>query len=94
MPIIKQKSQINDNLSLTYFYGKQGIKVIPNIRCGVDDLLKEFLNSISKHSLIAVGTYGFIKENYKKYEWFCFLETIIKELEPSGIVVYGTLNGE
>ena len=25
MPIIKQKSQINDNLSLTYYYGSQGI---------------------------------------------------------------------
>ena len=94
MPIIKQKTQMNDNLSLTYYYGKQGIKVIPNIRCGIDDLLPEFLSSIPKHSLIAVGTYGFIKENYKKYEWFCFLETIIRELEPSGIVVYGTLNGE
>lgn len=94
MPIIKQKSQMNDNLSLTYYYGKQGIRVIPNIRCGFDDLLPEFLNSIPKNSLIAVGTYGFIKETYKKYEWFCFLEEIIRTLNPSGIIVYGTLNGE
>lgn len=61
MPIVKQKAQMNDNLSLTYFYGKQGIKVIPNIRCGVDDLLPEFLDAIPKKSLIAVGTYGSIK---------------------------------
>lgn len=94
MPIIKQKSQMNDNLSLTYYYGKQGIRVIPNIRCGFNDLLPEFLNSIPKNSLIAVGTYGFIKETYKKYEWFCFLEEIIRTLNPSGIIVYGTLNGD
>lgn len=94
MPIIKQKSQMNDNLSLTYYYGKHGIRVIPNIRCGFDDLLPEFLSSIPKNSLIAIGTYGFIKETYKKYEWFCFLDEIIRTLNPSGIIVYGTLNGE
>lgn len=43
MPIIKQKSQMNDNLYLTYYYGKQEIRVITNIRCGIDDLLPEFL---------------------------------------------------
>lgn len=94
MPIIKQKAQMNDNLCLTYYYGRQGIKVIPNIRCGVYDLLPEFLNSIPKHSLIAVGTYGFIKETYKKYEWYCFLKKVINELEPSGIIVYGTLSSK
>ena len=91
MPIIKQKSQINDNLCLTYYYGKQGNRVIPNIRCGIDELLPEFLSSVPKHSLIAVGTYGFIKEKQQKAVWYCFIEEIIKKLEPSGIVVYGTL---
>ena len=61
MPIIKQKSQMNDNLSLTYFYGKEGIKVIPNIRYGSDDTSLEFLSAIPKHTLIAIGTHGFIK---------------------------------
>ena len=94
MPLIKQKQQINDNLSLTYFYGNQGIGVIPNIRCGVDELLPEFLEAIPKHCIIAVGTHGFCKEISEKCEWRCFLERIIKELEPSTIVVYGSLNGK
>ncbi len=93
MPIVKQKSQMNDNLSLTYYFGKENIKVIPNIRYGVDELSDEFLSAIPKHKLIAVGTHGFIKETYKKAEWYCFLDKIIKVLEPSGIIVYGTLNG-
>ena len=93
MPIVKQKSQINDNLSLTYFYGNNGIPVIPNIRCGVDELLPEFLSAIPKHNLIAVGTHGFCKETQQKFEWYCFLETIIKELEPKSIIVYGSLPG-
>lgn len=92
MQVIKQKAQINDNLSLTYFYGKEGIPIIPNIRCGIDELLPEFLSAIPKHSMIAIGTHGFIKEKHEKYEWYCFIEKIIDELQPSTIIVYGSLN--
>lgn len=94
MPMIKQKTQINENLSLTFFYGNQGIPVIPNVRCGVDELLPEFLEAIPKHSMIAIGTHGFCKAIREQCEWYCFLERIIKELEPRTIVVYGTLNGK
>jgi hypothetical protein len=94
MPIIKQKSQMNDNLSLTYFYGNCGIPVIPNLRCGVNDLLPEYLSAIPKHQIIAVGTHGFCKRTEEKCEWFCFLETVIKELDPSAVIVYGSLNGK
>ena len=61
MPVIKQKAQMNDNLSLTYYYGSNGISVIPNLRCGIDDLLPEFLSALPKRSVVAVGTHGFIK---------------------------------
>ena len=94
MPIIKQKSQINDNLSLTYFYGNNGIPVIPNIRCGVDELIPEFFDAIPKHSMVAISSHGFIKETRKKYEWYCFIEKIIKILEPKTMIVYGSLNGK
>ena len=94
MPTIKQKSQINDNLSLTYFFGNHNIPIIPNIRCGVDKLLPEFLSAIPKNTIIAMGTHGFIKENREKYEWYCFLEEVIERLHPTHIIVYGPLNGE
>ena len=94
MPMIKQKAQINDNLSLSYFYGNNGVPVIPNLRCGVDELLPEFLEAIPKHSIVAIGTHGFYKKTCEQCEWYCFLENIIKDLEPSAIVVYGTLNGK
>lgn len=91
MNLVKQKAQMNDNLSLTYYYGAQGNKVIPNIRCGADELLPEFLSAIPRNTLIAVGTHGFIKYKYEKYEWYCFLERVLKELEPSSVIVYGSL---
>jgi len=91
MPIIKQKSQINDNLSLSYYYGSQGIPIIPNLRCGVDELLPEFLSAIPCHTLVAIGTHGFVHQMQEQCEWYCFIESFCNALQPAGIVVYGSL---
>ena len=91
MPVIKQKSQINDNLSLTYYYGSQGIPIIPNLRCGIDELLPEFLSAIPCNKLVAIGTHGFVQQTQEQCEWYCFIETFCKALQPKGIVVYGSL---
>ncbi len=91
MQVVKQKSQINDNLSHTYYYANQGNLCIPNIRCGVDELKEEFFEAIPKNSLVAIGTFGFVKTNYQKADWFCFIQDIIENLNPSGIIVVGTL---
>ncbi|MBQ5852312.1 MAG: DUF4417 domain-containing protein [Lachnospiraceae bacterium] len=55
-------------------------------------MLPEFLEAIPKHTLIAIGTHGFSKYKSEKYEWYCFLEKIIGVLEPTGIIVYGSLS--
>lgn len=93
MPLVKQKEQINDNLSLTYYYGNQGIDVIPNIRCGIEELLPEFLEAIPKNRMIAIGTHGFCKEVSEMCEWRCFLERTLPEINPPAIITYGSLRG-
>lgn len=93
MPPIIQKQQMNNNLSLTYYYGDNNIKVIPNIRTGSHYLSIEFYDTIPKGCLVAVGTHGFIKNKHQKYEWYYSLIEIINRINPSGIIVYGTLNG-
>ena len=93
MPVIKQKSQINDNLSLTYYYGSKGIPVIPNLRCGINELIPELFEAIPKNCIVAIGTHGFVKYYEQQYEWYCFLEKILEQLNPSHVVVYGTLRG-
>lgn len=90
MPLIKQKSQIYDNLSLTYFYGKTGVNVIPNIRYGVEETKAEFLKAIPQNTLIAFGTYGFIKTIQEQQTWFDTLHEVINHLNPTGVVVYGS----
>jgi hypothetical protein len=92
MPLVKQKSQMNDNLSLTFFYGNNGCPVIPNARWGIDETADEFLSAIPKRSIVAIGLHGFSKRNWQKAEWHCFLEKLIESREPIGIIVYGNPN--
>lgn len=94
MPPIIQKQQMNNNLSLTYYYGNNNILTIPNIRTGCNYISQEFYEAIPKHSLVAVGTHGFIKNSSQRYEWYYCLNEIIEKLNPSGIIVYGTLSGK
>ena len=91
MPLVKQKAQMYDNLALTYYFGNNDIPIIPNMRCGVRQLLPEFLSAIPTKSMVAIGTHGFIKNSQSKYEWYVFLEQIIASLQPSTIIVYGSL---
>lgn len=94
MPLWKQKAFIGENLELTYFFGQQGIPVIPNIRYGTDETIDDFFNAIPLHSTIAIGTYGFIKFKYQKAEWLDCLEKTIQKLKPERLVVYGSLKGK
>lgn len=91
MPKIVQKKQMYNNLAFTYFFGASGIKVIPNIRYGVDEITEDFLNAIPQGSLIAIGTYGFIKTVKEQNVWFEQINKIIQTLKPKGIVIYGSL---
>lgn len=92
MQVVKQKSQINDNLSLTFYFANQGNKCIPNLRCGIKELYDEFFEAIPKNEIVAIGTNGFNKTNYQKAEWYCFVSEIVNKLNPRAIIVVGTLD--
>lgn len=91
MPIVKQKSQMNDNLSLTFFYGIRNINIIPNVRYGIKPTRDEFLAAIPKRSTIAVGSYGCVRSNEEKATFRDFLAYMLPILEPSTVVVYGAM---
>ena len=88
MPIVVQKSQIYLNLGITYYYGSQGIKVIPNVRLG-DNRTLSSLEAYPHHTLIAIGTNGFTKLLENRYLFSDQVMRILDELEPIGICVYG-----
>lgn len=91
MQLVKQKSQINDNLSLSFYYANNGIPLIPNARGGVDIINKEYLEALPKNSYIALGVHGFIKYKYQKHEWRVWIRYLIDKLAPRGFIVIGHL---
>ncbi len=88
MPLVVQKSQIYTNLAITFFFGKQGLKVIPNVRVGNDDTLG-MLDAIPRETLIAIGTNGFTWKKENREIFKNQLNIIVEELRPTGIIVYG-----
>ncbi len=91
LPIIKQKENMNKNLEVAYYYGNNGLKIIPNIRVGTDKIKEEYYKAIPKHSTIAIGTYGFIKSVKEQKNFDAFIEDVIHYLEPRDIIVYGAM---
>lgn len=89
MPLTVQKSQIYLNLATTYYYGKQGFKVIPNVRLGSPETLS-CLDAFPEHSLIAVGTHR--KDNRTIFAEQ--IKIVVDRLEPIGICVYGPASDE
>lgn len=91
MPIVKQKSQLNDNLSLSYFYAQNGIPLIPNARGGIDSINDEYLDAFPKHTYIALGVHGFVQLKEQQHEWRLWILKLIKKLEPKGFIIIGHL---
>lgn len=88
MPLVVQKSQIFNNLAITYYYGKQGLKIVPNVRLGNKDTIGA-LAAYPKGTLIAIGTHGFTHKISNR-EIFCEqVSIVVQVLRPSGILVYG-----
>lgn len=88
MPLVVQKSQIYLNIAITYYYGLQGIKVVPNIRVGTNDTLSS-LAAYPHNHLIAIGTNGFTHSKANRIIFKDQVTTVVNTLEPAGILVYG-----
>lgn len=88
MPLAVQKSQIYTNLATTYFFGKQGLKIIPNVRLGNDDTIG-MLDAIPRECLIAVGTNGFTWNLENRKIFRNQMDIVIDTIRPTGILVYG-----
>ena len=88
MPLWVQKSQIGLNIAITYYFGKQGLKIIPNVRIG-SDLTITSLEAYPMHTLICIGTNGFIKRKANREIFKRQINEVVDILQPSGICVYG-----
>lgn len=89
MPLAVQKSQIYLGLAITYYYGRKGLKIIPNVRLG-DMRTLSALEAFPKHTLIAIGTNGFIKAKDNHHIFSEEVKRVVSTLDPLGIIVYGS----
>ena len=87
MPQVMQDYQIWLNLAVTYFYGSQGIKIIPNVRLGGSGTV-DSLRAYPKNTIISVGTNGFIRNPKNREIFMIQMSRVVNELNPTGIVVY------
>ena len=91
MPLVVQKSQIYNNLAITYYYGKQGLKIIPNVRLGNNDTISS-LSAYPKGTLIAIGSHGFTRKLDNREIFRNQVTIVVEVLRPSGIIVYGPVS--
>ncbi len=93
-----QITNIYRNRAIGSYYQRHGLYVIPQIRWGYEatyttKVLPEkvaFLG-VEKHSIVAVGTYGCISGADNKYHFEAGLESMLIELEPQVVIVYGSM---
>ncbi len=88
MPLVVQKSQIFLNLAITYFYGRRGIKVIPNVRLG-DIRTISALEAYPKNTIISIGTNGFTKAMANRKIFADEVSQVVECIKPKEIIAYG-----
>lgn len=89
MPFAMQIWNIYRSRVIGAWLQNNGIRVIPNIRYGIDDTFDIVCDGISKHSVISIGSLGCIKKlDYRSY-FEKGLEYIARKLEPETIFIYG-----
>lgn len=89
MPAWIADHQIGLNLALDYYFGKCGLKIIPNVRISNSPGSEESLQAYPKHVLISIGTNGFTKEVANRDVFMSQVSKVADTLEPIGIIVYG-----
>ena len=78
-----------------YWLGKQGIKVINNVRWGTSETYDYCFEGIPTDSIVSIGTVGggprklMDRERFEKG-----LYKMVEVLNPHTILVYGSANGE
>ncbi|MDO4939250.1 MAG: DUF4417 domain-containing protein [Lachnospiraceae bacterium] len=90
MPFAMQIWNIYRSRAIGHWLQINGVNVIPNIRYGDRRTYRICCDGISKNCIIAVGTHGTLKHAADREIFSEGLDIVIRRLEPSAIVVYGT----
>lgn len=97
-PLAVQIANTYRNRAVGYKAQCKGLYAIPQIRWETEETYttKVFPEKLAflgapKHSIVAIGTYGCISGRDNKYHFKAGLESMLEELEPTDVLVYGSM---
>ena len=98
MPLAVQITNIYRNRAIGHYFQKQGIYVIPNVRWGDERTYttrflpeKVAFLGVEKKSIVAVGSYGQLKDRVNRYYFEAGMAAMMETLEPKVVLVYSTM---
>ena len=89
MPLVMQLWNIYRSRAIGAWLQANDVKVIPNIRYGDRRTFKVCTDGLKKHSVIAVGTHGTLKNIEDRTIFINGLDFVVQHINPVAIVVYG-----
>ena len=97
-PLAAQITNIYRSRAIGYRAQCKGINVIPHIRWGTEETYttkvfpeKVAFLGVPKRSIVAIGSYGCIGGKDNKYHFKAGLESMLIELAPTDVLVYGSM---
>lgn len=90
MPLAMQHWNIYRSHAVAVWLQDEGVPVIANVRWGDERTYDICCFGVPKHSAIAIGSHGCIKLLSDRIHFVGGLDHIVKKLEPSTIIIYGT----
>jgi len=99
MPLVLQMTNVYLSHQIGHYLQTQGITVIPNVRWGDERTYTRLIPTeqpfaflgYEKKGIYCVGTYGCCQSKEEKYHLREGLRSMIKELEPRIILIYGPM---
>ena len=89
MPMPMKIWNVYRSRQLGQYYQSLGIKVIPTISWAEKETFEFAFKGIQKHSIVSISTIGVKKDEASLQIWKDGLDAMIKEIQPSTILVYG-----
>lgn len=90
-PISVQFFNTFRNRTLAYWFAKQGIPVIPNVRWGKENSYSFCFDGIEKNGAVCVSTCGVLVNKKDREIFRAGFDEMIKQLTPNTIIVYGQM---
>lgn len=89
MPMPMKIWNIYRSRQIGQYYQSQGIKVIPTLSWAEKETFEFAFKGIPKGSIVSVSTIGVKRDDKALQIWKDGMDAMIKEIEPSVILVYG-----